>query len=248
VHDGGCTDSRPDPPRDVNPVPAPAGVTRDRRRPAGRRGRLAPLLATVFFFSGLAGLIYQVAWQRLLTVHYWVGAISITLIVSVYMLGLGLGSLLGGRLADRSREPYVLYATVEGALGLAGLVSFPTILALGRLTAGSTPAVSFVCLSAFLCVPTLLMGITLPLLTTIFTGITRDFIYGVSHLYFINTLGAAVGAILTGYVLVSLLGLNGCIYLAAAVNVVLAAVILLARRTARQAAEVGGLDGFEVIA
>ena len=142
MHDGGCTDSRPYPPRDVNPVPAPTVVTRDRRCPAGRRGRLAPLLATVFFFSGLAGLIYQVAWQRLLTVHYGVGAVSITLIVSVYMLGLGLGSLLGGRLAERSREPYALYATIEGALGLTGLVSFPIILALGRLTAESTPPVS----------------------------------------------------------------------------------------------------------
>jgi predicted membrane-bound spermidine synthase len=202
-----------------------------------------PALAAVFFFSGLASLIYQVAWQRLLTVYYGVGAVSITLIVSVYMLGLGLGSLLGGRLAERSPDLYRLYAVVEGALGIAGLVSFQLILALGRLTAGSSAAASFVYLFAFLCVPTLLMGITLPLLTTIFTRMTRDFIFSVSRLFFINTLGAAFGAVLTSYVLISLLGLDGSIYLAAAVDFVLAAVILMARRAAREAARPAQVEG-----
>jgi len=75
---------------------------------------LIPFLAAIFFLSGLASLIYQVAWQRLLTLHYGVGTVSITLIVSVYMFGLGLGSLLGGGLAERSPDPYALYA-VESA-------------------------------------------------------------------------------------------------------------------------------------
>jgi hypothetical protein len=47
--------------------------------------RPTALLSFIFFFSGFSALIYQVVWQRLLTVHYGVGPISITLIVSVYM-------------------------------------------------------------------------------------------------------------------------------------------------------------------
>ncbi len=198
--------------------------------------RVVTLLFAIFFFSGFASLIYQVAWQRLMSVHYGIGAISISLIVSVFMFGLGLGALLGGRLAERSPDPYALCAAVEAALGVAGLASFPLILALGRLVNHSAPAVSFVCLFAFLCVPTLLMGISLPLLTTIFTRITRNFLYSVSRLYFINTLGAAAGAVFTSFVLISLLGIDGCIYLAAIVDFVIAAVILLARRRAPPAA------------
>ena len=53
------------------------------------------LLGLVFFFSGLASLMYQVVWQRLLTVYYGVGPVATTLIVSTYMLGLGLGALVG---------------------------------------------------------------------------------------------------------------------------------------------------------
>ena len=43
--------------------------------------------------------MYQIAWQRLLTLHYGVGTISITLVVSVYMFGLGVDALIGGALA-----------------------------------------------------------------------------------------------------------------------------------------------------
>ncbi len=189
----------------------------------------ARYLAAAFFLSGLAGLIYQVAWQRLLTVHYGVGAVSIAVIVSVYMFGLGLGSLLGGRLAERCSDPCALYAIIEGALGIAGLASFPVILALGRITSHAAPAVSFVCMFAFLCLPTLLMGITLPLLTALFVRMTGDFIYSVAHLYFINTLGAAAGAVLTSYLFISLVGLDGSIYLAAVVDFVLASAIFLVR-------------------
>jgi predicted membrane-bound spermidine synthase len=205
------------------------------------RENSVPALTAVFFFSGLASLIYQVAWQRLLTVYYGVGAVSITIIVSVYMLGLGLGSLLGGRLAERSPDLYRLYAVVEGALGIVGIISFPLILTVGRLTAGASAAFSFVFLFALLCVPTLLMGITLPLLTTIFTRVTGSFIFSVSRLLFINTIGAASGAVLTSYILISLLGLDGSIYLAAGIDIVLAAVILMARRAERQATGATGI-------
>ena len=56
------------------------------------------LLVFVFFLSGMDGLIYQVAWQRLLTVYYGVGPISTALIVTIFMLGLGVGALCGGAL------------------------------------------------------------------------------------------------------------------------------------------------------
>jgi spermidine synthase len=197
--------------------------------------RLAALLSAVCFCSGFSGLVYQVAWQRLLTIHYGIGAISIALIVSVSMLGLGLGSLVGGRLTQRAREPYLLYAGVEGAIGVSGLVSLPLILWLGRISADYTPAASFAWLFALLVVSTLPMGTTLPLLTTMYARGTGAFIRRVSHLYYLNTLGAAAGAIVTGYLLVSIVGLDGCVYVAAGINVVLAAAILQARRMAQHA-------------
>jgi len=198
--------------------------------------RLISLLGAVFFLSGLASLVYQVSWQRLLTIQHGVGAVSIALIVSVYMLGLGLGSLLGAWLADRTSRPYGLYSLVQLTLGAAGFASFAVIAALGRVTADLTPVLAFACTFVVLSAPTLLMGMTLPLLTTMVTRLTGDFLCSVSRLYFLNTLGAAAGAVLTSYLLVPLLGLNGCISFAASVDVALACAICLAGPVARRAA------------
>lgn len=191
--------------------------------------RLTSLLALIFFFSGFASLIYEVVWQRLLTLYYGVGAISTTLIVSVYMLGLGVGALFGGFLAERVRDKITLYFVVELLIGFFGLVSLPFLDFLGRHTAGSSYLVSAPYMFLFLCLPTMLMGITLPLLTKIFNRLIQNFLNTVSFLYFINTIGAAVGTIFASYVIISFFGLDSGIYFAVAINFILAALIFLAR-------------------
>ena len=55
------------------------------------------LLGLAFFLSGAAALVYQVVWQRILTLHTGIGVVSVSLIVAAFMAGLGLGSHLGGR-------------------------------------------------------------------------------------------------------------------------------------------------------
>src|SRR5215470_20396412 len=97
--------------------------------------RALAVIGVVFFASGFATLVYQVAWQRLLTVYYGVGPVSIALIVGVFLLGLGLGSLAGGRVAERVRRLSVLYAAIEIGLGLYGIASVPFLDLLGRATA-----------------------------------------------------------------------------------------------------------------
>ena len=90
------------------------------------------LLSLIFFFSGASAIIYQVAWQRILTTYYGVGAISIVLIVSVYMAGLGIGSLLGGFLAERVKNKISLYFMVELLIGCFGVISLPFLDFLGK--------------------------------------------------------------------------------------------------------------------
>ncbi|MDP8247263.1 MAG: fused MFS/spermidine synthase [Candidatus Tritonobacter lacicola] len=190
---------------------------------------LTSLLGFIFFFSGFAALIYQVVWQRLLTVHYGVGAVSITIIISIYMFGLGAGSLLGGFLAERVKNRITLYFVVELLIGCFGLVSLPFLHFLGRHTAGSNYMISFLYMSLFLCLPTILMGITLPLLTKIYSPLIGDFLGSVSFLYFINTLGAALGAVCASYGLISFFGLDTSLYAACVINLLLAGLIFIAR-------------------
>jgi predicted membrane-bound spermidine synthase len=190
--------------------------------------KLTSLLSFIFFFSGFAALMYQVAWQRLLTVYYGVGSISITLIVSVYMFGLGLGALFGGFLAERSKNKIILYFIVELLIGCFGLISLPFLDFLGKYTAGSSYVLSFFYMFIFLSIPTFLMGITLPLLTKIFNSVVRNFLDTVSFLYFINTIGAAAGAVFASYVVISFWGLDSAVFCAVAINFILALLIISA--------------------
>jgi predicted membrane-bound spermidine synthase len=190
--------------------------------------RAVPLLSLVFFFSGMSSLIYQIVWQRLLTVHYGVGAVSITLIVTVYMLGLGLGAVLGGLIAVRVHRRLAAYLLIELALGAFGLASLDLLGWIGSHTAGSDYPVALWFMFLFLCVPTMLMGMTLPLVVQIMTGLLHDFRRSVSFLYFINTLGAASGALIASYGLISFFGLDIAVFFAAAVTFFVAGLILFA--------------------
>ncbi len=184
------------------------------------------VLALIFFASGFSSLIYQVAWQRILTLYYSVENISTTLIVSVYMLGLGLGAIIGGYFTDRISKRIELYFCIELLIGLFGSISIPFLALLGKTTAGSSVSVSFVYMFLFLGLPTFLMGITLPLLTKIFNDVVNNFFASLSYLYFINTMGAAAGAFFASYFLISFWGLDTSVYVAAAINILIAFLIL----------------------
>lgn len=91
-------------------------------------------LSLVFFASGFCALIYQVSWQRLLFSHIGIDLSSITVIISVFMVGLGVGAYFGGRIADRFPSSIIpLFCIAEVSIGLFGLVSRGLISGLGHL-------------------------------------------------------------------------------------------------------------------
>lgn len=204
-----------------------------------------PIFAWIYFFSGFSSLVYQVVWQRALSTHFGVGPVSTTIIVSVFMAGLGLGSHLGGIITRKIEDRITAYLAVELALGLFGACSLWSLQIAGAFIARSSFVLGMAGVAGFLLVPTLLMGITFPLLTQIF--VERDPRLGaaVSRLYFVNTLGAAFGALTSSVVLISFFGLDVALYTAAAINLTLAAAIQLARRIDRQHARVESSVGDE---
>jgi predicted membrane-bound spermidine synthase len=186
----------------------------------GRHGRLVVL----FFVSGIAALIYQVCWQRLLFEAFGVDIESVTIIVSTFMLGLGVGALAGGSLSDRyPGRALALFALIELAIAVFGAFSPWLIRATGaaavRGSLGAIAAVNFL----LLLVPTVLMGATLPILVTHVVRHYRNIGVSIGLLYFANTLGAACGAALTGMLILYYLGLTSTILVAAALNVTVSA-------------------------
>lgn len=179
------------------------------------------LLLVSFFLSGVSALFYQLAWQRSLFGIIGVDIDSVTIVVSVFMLGIGFGGLLGGWLADfLPKLRLQVYGAVELAIATYGLFSLSMLKLLDavliNLTAGS--AMSAAAGFAFLIVPTMLMGITLPLLTVVFDRWQENIGVSVGQLYFINTLGAAAGSGLVPFVLLPVITLQEIVWLAALGN------------------------------
>src|SRR5207248_227653 len=92
-----------------------------------RRSLLA-VASALFLVSGFAALLYQIAWQRELFGWFGVDLDSVSAIVSIFMLGLGLGAILGGLLADRfERRRILVFSIIEFTIGAFGLFSLDLI-------------------------------------------------------------------------------------------------------------------------
>jgi predicted membrane-bound spermidine synthase len=181
-------------------------------------------LVVLFFISGMAALIYQVCWQRLLFETFGVDMESVTIIVSTFMLGLGLGALLGGELADRlPDQTLTLFAAIELCIAAFGVCSPWLIHAVGAATIRNSLGVIAIVNFLLLLFPTMLMGATLPILVTHVVRYYKNIGVSIGLLYFANTLGAALGAALTGMVVLYYFGLSTTIYFAALLNVVVSA-------------------------
>lgn len=173
----------------------------------------------VFLLSGFAALLYQVVWQRSLFAIYGINLESVTVIVTAFMLGLGLGSLAGGKISeDPSRRVLLWFAGVEGGIGLFGVVSLAVFRKVGGLTLGLPPLATAVVTFLLVLVPTLLMGSTLPLLVAHLVRRFGNVGRSVGVLYFVNTLGSALASFAAPLAFLPALGQARTVWVAAAFN------------------------------
>lgn len=188
-------------------------------------------IALLFLVSGFSALIYQVVWQRTLFTTFGINSESVTVVVSVFMFGLGVGALAGGFLQGKyPRHLLQLFLFLEISIGLFGLVSLPLIHLVGDM-AGTTDTRTLVLLVySILAIPTLLMGATLPVLVAYLQGYFYNIGRTVGLLYAFNTIGSAIAAFFTVQVLFVFFGQQSAIYIAAICNFVTALLIFDASR------------------
>jgi spermidine synthase len=200
------------------------------------RGRLAIVLCLVF--SGLAALVYQIIWTRLLGLAFGTTTEAISSVLAIFFGGLALGSWLAARRLVRVRRPLRVYALLELGIGLYALLSLPLLRELDTLHAwmgadlgGATLlGLRLTTAAALLLPPTLAMGATLPVVAHGLVVADSTLGRWSAWLYAANTLGAVLGAYLCGFWLIPELGLTRSILLAAGVNVAVAVAVWAAAR------------------
>ena len=199
----------------------------------------SPLVLLLFFISGATSLVYEVLWTRQLSLTFGVTTYAVSTVLATFMGGLALGSHLFGRFVDRSRNPLLVYALLEAAIGLYALfipTAFvllrPTYVALHGLGLSYTAfsAGRAVLAALVLLLPTTLMGGTFPVLMRAWTSSRRGVGRSAGVLYFVNTAGAVAGVLLAGVFLIERFGLAGTTRIAASANLVLGGVAALLSR------------------
>ena len=194
---------------------------------------MAPI--TLFFFlSGFCALLYQTVWLRLMMAGFGVNAPVISSVLSVFMLGLALGSYLGGKWAERLQTIRFFrglraYALVELIIGVGGL-TVPGLITTGRMALLAFPTTNsavYLFLSFLVILVTLLpfctaMGATYPLALAFLQrqpSLKKNRLF--SHLYLVNVIGSIFGTFLTACFLIEILGFHSTMKVAIGINLLI---------------------------
>lgn len=191
------------------------------------------LFFAIFTISGFSGLIYEAIWSHYLKLFLGHAAYAQTLVLAIFMGGMALGSWVMARYSTRIPNLLLGYAIVEGIIGLLGLVFHPTSVGatswvfesvLPQMDSATAAQAVKWSVGALLILPqSILLGMTFPLMSG---AIVRRFPERsgetLAMLYFTNSLGAALGVLVSGFVLIGIVGLPGTIMTAGLMNVALA--------------------------
>ncbi len=187
----------------------------------------------IFTISGFSGLIYESIWSHYLKLFLGHAALAQSLVLIIFMGGMALGAWLASKFSEKLKSPIIIYVIVEAVIGLGGLLFHGVFTNITELFYSSLlPAINTPWLGYFLkwfaasmlILPqSVLLGMTFPLMTA---GIIRRYPDhpggSIAMLYFTNSIGAALGVLTSGFVLISLVGLPGTILTAGLINFALA--------------------------
>ena len=181
------------------------------------------ILCALFFFSGFPALIYQLTWQRELFRIFGVNSESVTIVVTAFMLGLGLGSLAGGWVSkQRGISLLPLLAAIEIGTAAFGMVSLSVFEQVGAFIVHWPLAAMAAVNLLLVIVPTLLMGATLPILVSHLVQRSGQVGAAVGLLYYVNTLGAGAACLVCCSLLFPFIGMHSTILVAAGINMAVA--------------------------
>jgi len=208
---------------------------------------LRALVYLLFFASGIAALIYQMVWTKLLTLVFGVTFLAVSTVLTCFFGGLALGSFLGGRWIERRGRGFLWYGTAEILVGIYAIF-FGVLLGLNNsayvylartfaLDFAGLTLIKFILSAVLLIIPASLMGATLPILSKTLSRGTRSFAWDIGGLYAVNTLGAVTGALLTAFVFIPSFGLSAILYGAGILNFIIGITAIMAGKNSNMEKE-----------
>jgi spermidine synthase len=204
-------------------------------------GAAAALTTAGLGVAGAASMIYEVGWTRALSLVIGSSTYAFTAMLLAFLLGLALGSALFSRLFGARRLGPAAFGLVQLGVGVAALGILPVFARLPDLVVrvlavsldpGFVLAVQVTLAVGAMLAPTLLIGAGFPCAVQVAARGPARVGVDVGRLYAVNTLGAIVGTVLGGFVLMPLAGAHGALKIAVVVNLLLGGALVVAGRRA----------------
>ncbi len=191
--------------------------------------------------SGFCALALEVLWTRSLVFFLDNSTHAFTTMLTAFLLGIAIGSFVIGRVVDQRRKLLVLLGSLEVLIGVFAVVAIPVL-------SGSTPVIQrmagvsrdsmlllywqwtgmrFLTSLSVMLVPTVLFGMTFPLVSKIYTRSAGMVGTALGHVYSVNTIGGVLGSVVAGFILVPLIGVQNGITVIAAVNIVIGGTLII---------------------
>ncbi len=193
------------------------------------------LLLLALGLSGFTALVYEVTWTRVLTLILGTTTYAFTTMLTTFLFGLALGSIICAKLIDRKRGLWTLFALVEIIIGLSVLLLVPLFTVLPsffwRMYQTTGPVwwkvigSKFILSFLVMLIPTTLFGATFPLVSKLYTQTIEQVGKKIGKIYAVNTLGAIIGSWATGFALIPLWGIQKTIIACTFINLFIGGII-----------------------
>ena len=195
------------------------------------------ILAIVcFFLSGFTALTYEICWIRKASLVFGTTSFALSTVISVFFAGMAIGSYIFGKYSEKTSSPLKIYALCEIALGFLVILNPLLFVLSNKLYGLFYPAlmnnfavlslIRFAFIVLLLLPPTILMGGTLPLFCRHYITTKNSIYLFVGMLYSVNTLGAAIGCMVCGFLLIPQIGVNKAIWFGGIINFIIGFTIL----------------------
>lgn len=185
------------------------------------------IIHLIIFMAGFTFLIYEVVWNRMLSLVLGATTSASTIVLVAFMAGFGIGAFYWGKKSSQSKKPLKLLALLLIAIGISSSLNYLLIKFIfpGIYSATASLVTSeilvYLCSSIALMISTFFMGGILPLVSKIVIQSNDQISSGLGRIYAFETLGSTIGGLVTGFLLLGTIGQQNTILLAVIINVVL---------------------------
>lgn len=169
-------------------------------------------LSLFFFTSGINSLTLQIIWSKVLSQLIGSDYYSNIFIVTIFMLGLSFGGLIGAILSHKFKRILLIFLIIEAIITIYGILSIKILrgahqffLEFTLFSSNNLYVFEIIIYSLIILLPITLMGASLPIITQVYQNIFKK--VNIGKLYGLNIFGASIGAFLSGFFLIGTFGL-----------------------------------------